>query len=45
MKINFIRHISDDILKENQELKTALVNSKHQLNSNPPFSQFTNVRC
>ena len=33
MKINFIRHISDDILKENQELKNTIIAAKQSLKS------------
>lgn len=34
MKINFIRHISDDILKENQDLKNTIISTKMALKSN-----------
>ena len=36
MKINFIRHISDDILKENQELKNTIIHTKLTLKSMLP---------
>ena len=42
MKINFIRHISDDILKENQELKNTIISTKMALKSNSCLIQ--NIR-
>ena len=34
MNKNFIRHISDDILKENQQLKSTIISTKQALKSN-----------
>ena len=41
MKINFIRHISDDILKENHELRSNIILAKQQLQSTTPSTQIS----
>lgn len=35
MKLNFIQSLSDEVLRENYELKTQIQQVRHQLNGTP----------
>jgi len=45
MKINFIRNLSDDVLKENHQLKSNIVLLKQQATSMHFIMKFLPIRC